>query len=53
MKKLFHDDLHTIDMVYEVSQEIEFDIARSHKEFVSYIKEHGFLILLALTMTLD
>lgn len=41
MKKLFLDDLRTIDMVYDRSMETEFDIVRTYEEFVNYIKENG------------
>ena len=40
-KKLFLDDIRTIDMVYDKSMEIEFDIVRSYDAFVDYIKEKG------------
>lgn len=41
MKKLFLDDIRTIDMVYDKSVESQFDIVRSYTEFVSYIKKNG------------
>ncbi|WP_299112850.1 cyclic-phosphate processing receiver domain-containing protein [uncultured Winogradskyella sp.] len=41
MKKLFLDDVRTIDMIYDKSMESEFDIVRTYKEFVTYIKENG------------
>lgn len=41
MKKLFLDDLRTIDMVYDPSMESEFDIVRSYADFVSYIQKNG------------
>ena len=41
MKKLFLDDIRTIDMVYDASQESEFDIVRNYNDFISYIKEKG------------
>ena len=41
MKKLFLDDLRTIDMVYDESMESQFDIVRTYAAFVHYIKEHG------------
>jgi hypothetical protein len=41
MKKLFLDDLRTIDMVYDKSAENDFDIVRSYDEFVHYIQKHG------------
>ncbi|MFY7669956.1 cyclic-phosphate processing receiver domain-containing protein [Tenacibaculum sp. MEBiC06402] len=40
-KKLFLDDLRTIDMVYDASQEKEFDIVRTYEAFVSYILKNG------------
>lgn|SRR5690606_16070153 len=41
MKKLFLDDVRTIDMVYDKSMEAEFDIVRTYTEFVNYIKTNG------------
>lgn len=41
MKKLFLDDIRTIDMVYDKSMEAEFDIVRSYEAFVQYIKKNG------------
>lgn len=41
MKKLFLDDLRTVDMVYEKSMINEFDIVRTYDEFVRYIKTNG------------
>lgn len=41
MKKLFLDDIRTIDMVYPPNQVSEFDLVRSYAEFVSYIEEKG------------
>lgn len=41
MKKLFLDDIRTIDMVYEKNREPEFDIVRTYDAFVKYIKEKG------------
>ncbi len=40
-KKLFLDDLRTIDMVYDASQEKEFDIVRTYEAFVSYVQIKG------------
>ncbi|AUC15013.1 hypothetical protein BTO06_07620 [Tenacibaculum sp. SZ-18] len=40
-KKLFLDDLRTIDMVYDASQEKEFDIVRTYEAFVSYVQKNG------------
>lgn len=41
MKKLFLDDLRTINMVYDKSMESEFDIVRNYHDFVKYIKTNG------------
>ncbi|MEL7001716.1 MAG: cyclic-phosphate processing receiver domain-containing protein [Bacteroidota bacterium] len=41
MKKLFLDDIRTIDMVYDTSEESDFDIVRTYAEFVAYIQVHG------------
>ena len=41
MKKLFLDDVRTIEMVYDKSMESEFDIVRTYEEFVAYIEENG------------
>ena len=41
MKKLFLDDLRTIDMVYDPSMENDFDIVRTYEAFVDYIKLNG------------
>ncbi|WP_405207108.1 cyclic-phosphate processing receiver domain-containing protein [Aquimarina sp. LLG6339-5] len=41
MKKLFLDDIRTIEMVYDKSMESEFDIVRTYEDFVEYIKENG------------
>lgn len=41
MKKLFLDDLRTIDMVYDKSTESQFDIVRTYDEFVDYITVNG------------
>lgn len=41
MKKLFLDDVRTIDMVYDKSMESAFDIVRTYNEFVDYIKSNG------------
>ncbi len=41
MKKLFLDDVRTIDMVYDKSMELEFDIVRTYNDFVAYIKQNG------------
>ncbi|MEP2056825.1 MAG: cyclic-phosphate processing receiver domain-containing protein [Maribacter litoralis] len=41
MKKLFLDDVRTIEMVYDKTVESEFDIARTYHEFVEYIEKNG------------
>lgn len=41
MKKLFLDDIRTIDMVYGPGREHEFDLVRSYDAFVSYIQTNG------------
>jgi len=41
MKKLFLDDIRTIEMVYDASMEASFDIVRAYEDFVAYIEEHG------------
>ena len=41
MKKLFLDDVRTIEMVYDKSMESEFDIVRTYSAFVSYIETNG------------
>lgn len=41
MKKLFLDDLRTIDMVYDKSMESEFVIVRTYHDFVAYITREG------------
>lgn len=41
MKKLFLDDLRSINMVYDASREGEFDIVRTYVAFVEYIQTHG------------
>jgi hypothetical protein len=41
MKKLFLDDIRSIDMVYDKSMEKEFDIVRTYYEFVEYIRKNG------------
>ena len=40
-KKLFLDDIRTIDMVYDKSMEVEFDIVRNYDDFIGYIKKEG------------
>ena len=41
MKKLFLDDVRTIEMIYDKSMESEFDIVRTYSQFIAYIKENG------------
>ncbi|MEM9928690.1 MAG: cyclic-phosphate processing receiver domain-containing protein [Bacteroidota bacterium] len=41
MKKLFLDDVRTIDMIYDKSRESEFVIVRTYNQFVAYITKHG------------
>jgi hypothetical protein len=41
MKKLFLDDVRTIDMIYDKSMESEFDIVRTYDAFIEYIKTNG------------
>jgi hypothetical protein len=41
MKKLFLDDVRTIDMIYDKSMENEFDIVRTYIDFVKYIIKNG------------
>ncbi|WP_298901604.1 cyclic-phosphate processing receiver domain-containing protein [uncultured Psychroserpens sp.] len=41
MKKLFLDDVRTIEMIYDKSMTPEFDIVRTYTAFVDYIKTNG------------
>ena len=41
MKKLFLDDVRTIEMVYDKSEKKDFYIVRTYDAFVQYIKENG------------
>jgi len=41
MKKLFLDDIRTVDMIYDKSLESEFDVVRNYDDFVSYIQSNG------------
>ena len=41
MKKLFLDDIRTVEMVYPKEEIDQFDIVRSYDEFMLYIKQHG------------
>lgn len=40
-RKLFLDDIRTVEMVYSESSAEGFDIVRTYVEFIQYIKEHG------------
>jgi len=41
MKKLFLDDIRTVEMVYPESEVDNFDVVRTFDDFVRYIKENG------------
>lgn len=41
MKKLFLDDIRTIEMVYDKSEASNFDIVRNYEDFVEYIEVNG------------
>ncbi len=41
MKKLFLDDIRTIEMVYDKSEIPNFDIVRTYQEFIKYIEING------------
>ncbi|CAH8282871.1 hypothetical protein EV196_101724 [Mariniflexile fucanivorans] len=41
MKKLFLDDIRTVDMVYDKTMISEFDVVRTYEEFVNYIEVNG------------
>jgi len=41
MKKLFLDDLRTVEMVYGDSKAAEFHVVRSYDAFIDYIKTNG------------
>jgi len=41
LKKLFLDDVRTIEMVCDKTMESEFDIVRTYDEFVGYIEKNG------------
>lgn len=41
MKKLFLDDIRTVDMIYDKSITSEFDVVRNYNDFVSYIQKNG------------
>ncbi len=41
MKKLFLDDLRTVDMIYDKTMVDGFDVVRSYDAFVEYIEKNG------------
>ena len=41
MKKLFLDDVRTVDMIYSAEEIPQFVVVRTYAEFVEYIKESG------------
>lgn len=41
MKKLFLDDIRSVDMIYDHSQISEFQVVRSYHEFVGFIQKSG------------
>ena len=41
MKKLFLDDIRTIEMVYDKSEINKYDIVRTYDEFTEYIEKNG------------
>ena len=41
MKKLFLDDIRTVEMIYDKSSTSEFDVVRSYRDFVAYIERNG------------
>lgn len=41
MKKLFLDDVRTIDMIYDPSMISQFDIVRTYDAFIDYITTNG------------
>ena len=41
MKKLFLDDIREVELIYGAELAAEFDVVRSYKEFVAYIKKNG------------
>ncbi len=47
MKKLFLDDLRSVDMVYDPTCISEFEVVRSYEEFVSYIQKNGLPALIS------
>ncbi len=41
MRRLFLDDIRTVDMIYDKSIESEFEVVRNYHDFVSYIQKMG------------
>jgi len=41
MKKLFLDDLRTVEMVYPVTKLGEFEVVQTYRAFVDYIQKNG------------
>ncbi len=41
MKKLFLDDLRTVDMIYDKTMVDGFDMVRSYDDFIEYIEKNG------------
>src|SRR5687768_4279180 len=41
MRKLFLDDVRTVEMIYDKTEANSFDVVRSYSDFVSYIKSNG------------
>ena len=41
MKKLFLDDIRSVEMVYEASEAKGFEVVRTYQEFVDYIRQNG------------
>jgi hypothetical protein len=41
MRKLFLDDVRTVDVVYAQHEVSDFDVVRSYDEFVHYIQANG------------
>ncbi|MEJ7646069.1 MAG: hypothetical protein WKF87_15850 [Chryseolinea sp.] len=41
MRKLFLDDLRSVDMIYDKSEVDGFDVVRNYDDFILYIKANG------------
>lgn len=41
MRKLFLDDIRTVDMIYDQAMVPEFDVVRTYEDFVNYIQKNG------------